>query len=88
MKLEGVLNFLLSEWLLSKRHRQTDNTSFCREMGVFNLDGLKISNGVGSNFGGNVVSPIELMDVTHKQRIKFTHHTFYQKFCRPFSLYL
>ena len=30
-------------------------------MGVFNLEGLRIANGVGFNFDGNVVSLIELM---------------------------
>ena len=62
MKLEGVLNFLLSEWHLSRGHgRKNGHISFCRQMGVFNLEGLKIPNGVGFNFDGNVVSLIELM---------------------------
>ena len=30
-------------------------------MGVFNLEGLRIANGVGFNFDGNVVLLIELM---------------------------
>ena len=30
-------------------------------MGVFNLEGLRIANGVGFNFDGSVVSLIELM---------------------------
>ena len=46
-------------------------------MGVFNLEGLRIANGVGFNFDGNVVSLIELMmlHVASAPSLRSTHFT-------------
>ena len=46
-------------------------------MGVFNLEGLRIANGVGFNFDGNVVSLIELMmlHIVSALSLRLTHLT-------------
>ena len=59
-------------------------------MGVFNLEGLRIANGVGFNFDGNVVSLIELMmlHIVSALSLRLTHLTKNSVDCYSISLFL